>query len=74
MYQQLWGLRVHARDEGGKLRSRNMVTDANGQALPGAGECGRCAVVDLEKFAGVLKEGCAPRRLVLTPSHGQVVA
>ncbi len=59
--QQLRVLRVHARDQRGELRPRNMVADADGEALPGSGKCGERAIVYLQEFAGVFEEGRAPR-------------
>jgi hypothetical protein len=36
--QQLRVLRIHARDQRGQLRPRNVVADADRDALPGAGK------------------------------------
>lgn len=57
--QQLWVLCVHASDQRGKFRSRNMVADADGEALAGSGKCGERAIVNLQEFAGVREKGCA---------------
>ena len=65
--QQLRVLRVHARDQRGKLRPRNMVADANREALPGSGKYGKCAIVYFQEFAGMFEEGCAQGRKLHVP-------
>jgi hypothetical protein len=44
-----------------------MIADADGEALPGSVEFGDCAIVDLQQFASVTEEGCAPRRKLHVP-------
>ncbi len=65
--QQLGVLRVHAGDQRRELRPRNMVADADGEALPGAGKCAERAIVRLQQFTGVLEEDGAPRRKLHVP-------
>src|SRR4051794_39202024 len=67
--QQLRILRVHARDEGGEFWPRNMVADANGEALPGFGKHGERALVYLQEFAGVFEEGSALRGQLHIPGR-----
>jgi hypothetical protein len=46
-----------------------MVTDADGEALPGSGEYGERAIVYLQKFSGVFEEGCALSRKLHVPGR-----
>ncbi|MNR53747.1 hypothetical protein D3C85_1738110 [compost metagenome] len=55
-------MRVHTRDQRGEIWPCNMITDANREALAGSANCGECAIMDLQEFAGVLKEGRSPGR------------
>ena len=45
-----------------ELRPRNMVADADGEALPRSGKYGERAIEYLQEFAGDFKKACAPRR------------
>src|SRR5690606_24834545 len=60
--QQIWILRIHARDQCGKLRSRHMVADADGKTLAHSRKNGECAVMCFQELACMLKKGCALRR------------
>ena len=67
--QQLRVLRVHARDQRGQLRPRNMLTDSDGETLPGAGKCRKRAIVHPQQFAGVFEEDRTPRRHFHAPGR-----
>ena len=59
--QQVRVLSVHTRYQRGQFRPRNMIADADGEALPVPVKNGKRAIVYLKEFAGVLKEGGATR-------------
>jgi hypothetical protein len=65
--QQLRVLRVHTRYQGGQLRPRNMIAEADGEALPALVKNGKRAIVYLKEFAGMLEEGGATRRNLYVP-------
>src|SRR5215469_13599838 len=44
-----------------------MVADADSETLPGFGNYGERAIVDLEELASVFEERCAPRRKLHVP-------
>jgi len=46
-----------------------MITDANREALPGSDKYRERTIMYLQEFAGVLKEGCAPRRKLHVPGR-----
>ena len=63
-----WGVVcVHARNQRGEFRTRNMIADADGEALPSPGKNGERAIVHLKEFAGVLEESGATRRKLYIP-------
>ena len=67
--QQLRILRIHSCDQRREFRSRHMVADADGEALPGCGKDGERATVYLQELAGVVEKGCALRRKLHAPGR-----
>ena len=51
--QQLRVLRIHARDQSGQLRARDVVADADGESLPRLGKSCESAIVNLQELTGV---------------------
>jgi len=65
--QQLRVLRVHARDQRGELRPRDMIADSDRETLPGSVKNSKRAVVYRKEFAGVFEEGGTARRKLDIP-------
>jgi hypothetical protein len=67
--QQLRVLRVHARDQRRKLRPRDMIADADSEALPGFGKYCERTIMRFQEGTGVFEEGFAPCRELHVPGR-----